>query len=105
MTTIISFSIIVWIFIDRIKKAWEHCKHASLITSALAFGIGALVSFLYKLDLLTALEIVPNESIVGYIFTALAIMGGSSCIAEIIGRLKEPFGLVIEEDTEDGDEK
>ena len=84
MNQIISFSIIVWIFIDRFKKLWEQSKYSSIITSGVALLSGLLIAFFYHLDLLLALELVDYPSIGGQIFAALAIMGGSSCINEIL---------------------
>ena len=87
MTTILSFSLVIWIIIDRFKKAWANCKYAGYITSLMAFILGAACSFYYQLDLIQALGLAPEPSIIGYCFSALAIMGGSSCIAEIMERL------------------
>lgn len=91
MTQIISFSIIVWIFIDRVKKLWEHSKFSSIITSVVALVCGLLIAFYYRLDLCVALELVEETSIIGYIFTSFAIMGGSSCINEILKKIQNPF--------------
>lgn len=93
MTQIISFSIIVWIFIDRVKKLWERSKFSSIITSGVALLFGLLIAFYYKLDLVVALEIVEEASFIGYIFTGLAIMGGSACINEILEKIQNPFEI------------
>lgn len=91
MTQIISFSIIVWIFIDRVKKLWVHSKFSSIITSVVALLCGLLIAFYYRLDLVVALEIVTEPSFIGYVFTGFAIMGGSSCINEILQKIQNPF--------------
>ena len=91
MTQIISFSIIVWIFIDRVKRLWEQSKFSSTITSLVALASGLLIAFFYKLDLVVALEIVTEPSFIGYVFTGFAIMGGSSCINEILRKIQNPF--------------
>ena len=91
MTQIISFSIIVWIFIDRVKKLWEHSKLSSIITSVVALLCGLLIAFYYRLDLVVALEIVTEPSFIGYVFTGFAIMGGSSCITEFLQKIQNPF--------------
>ena len=93
MTQIISFSIVVWILIDRIKKLWEPLKIKSLITSLVALGCGLAIALVYQLDLVVALELSETPSIIGYIMTAFAIMGGSSCINEILHKLQNPFDL------------
>lgn len=91
MTQIISFSIIVWIFIDRVKRLWEQSKFSSIITSLVALASGLLIAFFYKLDLVVALEIATEPSFIGYVFTGFAIMGGSSCINEILQKIQNPF--------------
>lgn len=91
MTQIISFSIIVWIFIDRVKKLWGQSKFSSIITSVVALTAGLLIAFYYKLDLVVALELSSEASIIGYVLTGFAIMGGSSCINEILRKIQNPF--------------
>lgn len=97
MTTIISFSIIVWIFIDRVKRLWEQSKFSSLITSVVALAAGLLIAFFYHLDLVVELGMSAESSIIGYVFTGLAIMGGSSCINEILEKIQNPFNNQIGE--------
>lgn len=91
MTSIISFSVIVWIFIDRFKKLWQSNKYSSIITSGIALLFGLAIAFLYNLDLVVELELSEQSTILGYIFTGLAIMGGSSCINEILQKIANPF--------------
>lgn len=91
MTQIISFSIIVWIFIDRVKPLWESVKYKSVITSALALACGLIIALFYHLDLVVALELANTETLIGKVFTAFAIMGGSSCINELLHKLQNPF--------------
>lgn len=98
MTQIISFSIIVWIFIDRAKRLWVHSKFSSIITSVVALLCGLLIAFYYRLDLVVALEIVTEPSFIGYVFTGFAIMGGSSCINEILQKIQNPFDMGDEEE-------
>ena len=42
---------------------------------------------MYQLDIIVALGLSDVASPLGIIFTALALMGGSSCIAEIMERI------------------
>lgn len=87
MQTIIAFSIVMWIFIDRIKFLWDGSDKKSLITSLVALVVGMTLAFCYKLDLLHELGMVDYTSIGGYICGGLALMGGSSCISEIIEKI------------------
>lgn len=86
MTQILSFSLIIWILIDRFKPMWEG-KFKSYITSAIALLMGGAVAIVYQLDIIVALGLSDVASPLGIIFTALALMGGSSCIAEIMERI------------------
>lgn len=97
MTSIISFSVIVWIFLDRFKKLWQGNKYSSLITSFVALLLGLAIAFIYGLDLVTELGLSDTPNIMGYIFTGLAIMGGSSCINEILQKIANPFDTDITE--------
>ena len=87
MQTIIAFSIVMWIFIDRIKFIWSNSDKKSIITSLVALIVGMVLAFCYKLDLLYELGMVEYTSFGGYIFGGLALMGGSSCINEILEKL------------------
>ena len=87
MTQILSFSLIIWILIDRFKPMWESSKFKSYITSAIALLMGGAVAIVYQLDIIVALGLSDVASPLGIIFTALALMGGSSCIAEIMERI------------------
>lgn len=86
MTRILYFSIIIWILVDRFKKAWEEYSWGGYLTSAVALLMGAAVSFSYNLDMLYELELVDHISIIGKIMTAISFMGGSSVINEILER-------------------
>lgn len=97
MTSIISFSIIVWIFLDRLKKLWQSNKYSSIITSGLALLFGLAIAFLYNLDLVAELSLSEQPTILGHIFTGLAIMGGSSCINELLQKIANPFDTDITE--------
>ena len=85
---ILALSAIIWYVIDRVKVVWADVPHGKYITTAMAGVLGAAVVFGYNLDLVYAIGIVANISIVGQIITVLALMCGSSAISEIIARIK-----------------
>lgn len=87
MNKIIAFSVVMWIIIDRIKPLWDKSEKKSFITSFVALIVGMALAFCYKLDLLYELGMVDYNSIGGYIFGGFALMGGSSCINEILEKL------------------
>lgn len=89
MSRIVYFSIIIWILIDRFKKLWADTKYGNYITSLVALAFGIMLSVFYHLDMLYSLELTEEITLIGEIMTGIALMGGSSCIHEIIDGRKE----------------
>ena len=85
---ILALSAIIWYVIDRFKAIWEAKPFGKYITTAVAAVLGAAMVFGYNLDLIYAMGIVAEISIVGKMMTVLAFMCGSSAISEIIARIK-----------------
>jgi hypothetical protein len=112
MTQILSFSLIIWILIDRFKPLWEDCSIKSIITSGVALLLGGAVAVVYQLDIVVALGLSDVVSPLGMILTALALMGGSSCVAEIMEKIsgkKAQLGIlnlsdIIGKDADDDEE-
>ena len=88
ITTIISMSVILWVFLDRVKKAWASISFGNWITTGIATTVGIAFAFGYDLDLLVSLNIMDAISFGGKIFAGLSIAGSSSVINEIISGLK-----------------
>ena len=88
LALILAFSAIIWYCVDRVKEAWASLKYGKYITTIVAGILGAAVVFGYNLDLVCALGIVTEITIVGKIVTVLSFMCGSSAISEIIDRIK-----------------
>lgn len=84
MNKILSISLIIWILIDRFKSFWKDLKYGKYITTAVALVLGLLCAFSYQLDIIFELGLNDTVSLLGEILTAVALTGGSSCIAEII---------------------
>lgn len=84
MNKILAISLIIWILIDRFKALWTDTKYGSYITTAVALTMGLLCAFTYQLDIIYELGLNDAVSLLGEILTAIALTGGSSCIAEII---------------------
>lgn len=85
---ILALSAIIWYVVDRFKPIWIDKPFGKYITTAMAGALGAAMVFGYNLDLIYAMGIVNNISIVGKLITVLAFMCGSSAISEIIARIK-----------------
>lgn len=85
---ILALSAIIWYVVDRFKPIWIDKPFGKYITTAMAGVLGAAMVFGYNLDLIYAIGIVTNISIVGKLVTILAFMCGSSAISEIIARIK-----------------
>lgn len=85
---IIVVSIIMWYIIDRFKTLWEGWMYGKYVTIALSAVFAFALAFGYKLDIMAALGVVTDTSILGIVLTGLTLMGGSSATAELIERVK-----------------
>lgn len=88
LTLILALSAIIWYCIDRVKVMWANVPYGKYITTAMAGLLGAAAVFGYHLDLIQALGVVNEVTIIGQVVTVLGLMGGSSAISEIIARIK-----------------
>jgi hypothetical protein len=88
LTLIISLSIIMWYIIDRFKEMWEGTKYGKYITMAVSAVFAFAISFGFGVDIILALGLVQEGSVIGTVITALALMSGSSAVSEIIERVK-----------------
>ena len=74
--------------LESMNLIYTERTNGKYVTTAMAGILGAAAVFGYNLDLIYALGIVGNISIVGKIVTVFAFMCGSSAISEIIARIK-----------------
>lgn len=88
ITIILALSAIIWYVVDRLKATWAEKPWGKYITTVVAGLLGAGVVFAYGLDIICALGLTYEVTIVGQIITVLGLMGGSSAISEIIARIK-----------------
>lgn len=88
LTLILTLSAIIWYVIDRIKVIWSEIPYGKYITTAVAGLLGAAMVFGYNLDLICAVGLISEITIIGKLMTVLAFMCGSSAISEIIARIK-----------------
>ena len=85
---ILALSAVIWYIVDRFKPIWDGQAWGKYVTTAVAGVLGAAVVFGYGLDVICAMGIANEISIIGQILTVLALMCGSSAISEIITRIK-----------------
>jgi 1,4-dihydroxy-2-naphthoyl-CoA synthase len=85
---ILALSAIIWYIVDRFKTAWETKAWGKYVTTGVAAVLGIAVVFGYNLDLVCALGMAAENSIVGQVLTVLSLMCGSSAMSEIIARIK-----------------
>lgn len=85
---IIVVSIIMWYIIDRFKPLWEGWMYGKYLTIALSAVFAFALAFGYKLDIMAALGVVADASVLGTVLTGLTLMGGSSAVSELIERVK-----------------
>lgn len=85
LALILMLNIILWYVLDNLKdNIWGGTKFSNYITiGAAAIGSFAII-FGYNLDIICALGITNQESIIGKIITALTMMGGSAAVSELI---------------------
>lgn len=88
LSVILAVSIMMWYIIDRLKHLWEKLAFANYVTMAAAAVFAFALSFGYHLDIMMALKVVNDASTMGTVMTALLLMGGSSAVSEVIGKLK-----------------
>lgn len=85
LALILMLDIILWYVIDNLKdNIWGGYKFSNYITIAVAAAGSFAIIFGYNLDLICALGITTEISIVGKALTALTMMGGSAAVSELI---------------------
>ena len=85
---ILAFSAIVWYIIDRAKPLYEHLSFSKWITIGLAVVLSAACVFCFGIDLIAALTLTSEVTILGQILTVLIFVTGSSGISEVIAMIK-----------------
>ncbi len=85
---IIVTSIIMWYIIDRFKPLWEGTTYGKYITTGVSGVFAAALAFGYHLDIMQALAVAQEASLMGTVLTALTLMGGSSAVSELIKKIK-----------------
>ena len=88
LTLILTLSAIIWYVIDRFKVVWSEKPYGKYITTVMAGLLGAAMVYGYNLDLICAIGLIDEVTIIGKLMTVLAFMCGSSAISEIIARIK-----------------
>ena len=88
LTLILTLSAIIWYVVDRLKPIWLGYEWSKYVTTTVAGALGALAVFGYNLDIIMALGLTNQASLMGKIVTILGFMCGSSAISEIIARIK-----------------
>ena len=87
LSTIATFSAVVWYIIDRIKPFWSKLSWGKWITiggSALLCGAGTA---LFNLNIIAAFGFETSLPIVAqYAITTVILMSGSSCVNEILDK-------------------
>lgn len=87
---ILALCTVMWYVIDNLKKnLWAGLPYSRLITIGIAAAGAFAIAFVYNLDLLNALAIVDNVTVLGKIITALAMMSGSAVVSELVDMFRE----------------
>ena len=88
LALIVALSAVLWYCVDRFKPMWETVSWGKYITMLVAAAGSFGLVFSFNLDLVNALELVPEVTLAGKILTGLVLMSGSSAISEIIAKIK-----------------
>ena len=88
LTLLFVLSTIIWFVIDRVKPFWSGLSWGKYVTIAVAAVLGAAVVFTYGIDILVALAVTNQVTIVGEILSTLVIMSGSSALSELLALIK-----------------
>jgi hypothetical protein len=89
LTLILILNTIMWYVIDNLKtNIWGGLSYSRYITIAVAAIASFSLTFGYGLDLVQALSVVSDVTTLGKTITALAMMGGSAVISEIVETLR-----------------
>lgn len=95
LSVILIMSTIIWILIDRFKPTWSNLKVKEVsiggaITTlvAAALAVGAVVTYNY--DIIEAMGIASEVTVFGQILTVISFVGGSSVVAEVTNKIKQP---------------
>lgn len=88
LTLLFVLSTIIWFVIDRVKPFWSGLSWGKYVTIAVAAVLGAVVVFTYGIDILVALAVTNQVTIVGEILSTLVIMSGSSALSELLALIK-----------------
>lgn len=90
---ILFLNTIMWYVIDNLKEnIWGNKVYSRYITIAVSALAAFALSFGYNLDIVYALSITDTVSILGQIITALAMMGGSAVVSELVEMLRKNGG-------------
>jgi preprotein translocase subunit SecY len=85
LTLIISMCTVMWYLIDNLKEnIWGGLPYSRYITIAVAAVSSLAISFGFHLDLINALGLVAEITVIGQVITALTMMGGSALVSEVI---------------------
>lgn len=86
--TILALATILWVFIDWAKPLYEKVPYSRYITIGISLVCGLVQAFMFKLDLLTALNIVEGTTVWGTVYAGFVISGGAALVNKVIDSLK-----------------
>jgi len=88
---LVAVSTVVWYVVDRLNTvfSWkEKLSWGNWLSTIIVAALATIAVVTYQLDIFVACEICAEVTFFGCLMTVLVIAGGSSCIAEIIKRIK-----------------
>ena len=89
LTLILALSAVLWYCIDRLKPMWAEVSWGKYITMLVAAAGSFGLVFGFNLDILVAVALSSEVTVIGKVITGLLFMSGSSAISEIIEKIKK----------------
>ena len=88
LTLLFVLSTIIWFVIDRVKSFWSGLSWGKYVTIVVAAVLVSVFVFTYGIDILVALAVTNQVTIVGEILSTLVIMSSSSALSELLALIK-----------------
>jgi len=89
---LIACSTVVWYVVDRLNVVFDWKSKLSWgnwLSTIIVAALATIAAATYQLDLFVACEICADVTFFGCLMSVLVIAGGSSCLAEIIKKIKK----------------
>jgi len=88
---LLACSTVVWFVVDRLNTVFDWKSKLSWgnwLSTIIVAALATIAVVTYQLDLFVSCDITETVTFFGCLMSVLVIAGGSSCIAEVIKKIK-----------------